>query len=134
MENREFIAANELPEIEAETVDVLCVDPETGEMGKKSGAALGGGGGYILKPTVEETVRVNESVFVITADCADMVKALETGANVIVVIPANVVVEDAPPISFVIAGWLIEDGALNGMIPGGIAVFPNAPFPSFLQE
>lgn len=43
MENREFIAANKLPEIEAETVDVLCVDPETGEMGKKSGAALGGG-------------------------------------------------------------------------------------------
>lgn len=43
MENREFIAANNLPEIEAETVDVLCVDPETGEMGKKSGATLGGG-------------------------------------------------------------------------------------------
>lgn len=45
MENREFIAANELPEIEAETVDVLCVNPETGEMGKKSGTSLGGGGG-----------------------------------------------------------------------------------------
>lgn len=42
-ENINFIPANELPELEAETVDVLAVDPETGEMGKKSGASLGGG-------------------------------------------------------------------------------------------
>lgn len=40
---REFIAAKDLPVTEAEEVDVLVVNPETGELCKKSGANLGGG-------------------------------------------------------------------------------------------
>lgn len=77
-ENREFIAANELPEIEAETVDVLCVNPETGEMGKKSGAALGGGsaggssGMFLFAKVYDaESMSVNPSTIVdITTDVA----------------------------------------------------------------
>lgn len=40
---REFIAAKDLPVTEAEEVDVLVVNPETGELCKKSGTNLGGG-------------------------------------------------------------------------------------------
>lgn len=43
MANREFIAAKDLPVTEAEEVEVLVVDPATGELAKKSGANLGGG-------------------------------------------------------------------------------------------
>lgn len=40
-EKIEFIAANALPVLEAETPDVLAVDPATGEMGRVPGANLG---------------------------------------------------------------------------------------------
>ena len=45
MANREFIAAKDLPVTEAEEVNVLVVDPATGEMAQKPGANLGGSGG-----------------------------------------------------------------------------------------
>jgi hypothetical protein len=44
MADREFIAAKDLPVTEAEEVEVLVVDAETGELAKKPGANLGGGG------------------------------------------------------------------------------------------
>lgn len=49
----EFIAAKDLPVLEAETPDVLAVDPATGEMGRVPGANLGGGssGAYIIDLT-----------------------------------------------------------------------------------
>lgn len=40
---REFIAAKDLPVTEAEEVNVLVVDPATGELAQKAGANLGGG-------------------------------------------------------------------------------------------
>lgn len=43
MANREFIAAKDLPVTEAEEVNVLVVDPATGELAQKAGANLGGG-------------------------------------------------------------------------------------------
>lgn len=42
MADREFIAANALPVTEAEEVNVLVVDPATGELAQKAGANLGG--------------------------------------------------------------------------------------------
>ena len=46
-ENIELIAASDLPEATSDTVDVLCV--EDGELKRKAGASLGGGGGYVVK-------------------------------------------------------------------------------------
>lgn len=40
--NKEFIAAKDLPATEAKEVDVLCVEPATGELVRKPGASLGG--------------------------------------------------------------------------------------------
>lgn len=48
MADREFIAAKDLPVTEAEEVNVLVVDPATGELAQKAGANLGGGGIYTL--------------------------------------------------------------------------------------
>lgn len=42
MADREFIAAKDLPVTEAEEVNVLVVDSETGELAQKAGANLGG--------------------------------------------------------------------------------------------
>lgn len=44
MTNREFIAAKDLPVTEAKEVNVLVVNPATGELAQKAGANLGGGG------------------------------------------------------------------------------------------
>ena len=43
VDNKEFIAAKDLPATEAKEVDVLCVEPKTGELVRKPGASLGGG-------------------------------------------------------------------------------------------
>lgn len=132
MENREFIAANDLPEIEAETVDVLCVDPETGEMGKKSGAALGGGGGYILMPTMDEIS--DEDVWLnITSDCTDMVKAIEAGASVSVLLPGGVSGISHNMLFSIIGFRVNEDNKLDGLSAAFEFVFTNAPIPIILQ-
>lgn len=47
MADREFIAAKDLPVTEAKEVNVLVVDPATGELAQKAGANLGGSGGVI---------------------------------------------------------------------------------------
>lgn len=47
MGNREFIAAKDLPVTEAKEVNVLVVDPATGELAQKAGENLGGSGGVI---------------------------------------------------------------------------------------
>lgn len=46
--NTELIAAKDLPVTTEEEVDVLCVEPDTGELKKKSGANLGGSGGVMI--------------------------------------------------------------------------------------
>lgn len=85
-EKRELIAANDLPVTEAEEVDVLCVDPETGELAKKPGAKLGGGeqadlvltliapAAYGATPTSENT-----SVAVESGSLDAIVEAMRTG-------------------------------------------------------
>ena len=67
MANREFIAAKDLPVTEAEEVNVLVVNPSTGELAQKAGANLGGGeqadlvlaltapAGNVASPTSENT-------------------------------------------------------------------------------
>lgn len=128
-EKFELIDAKDLPMTEEEDVTVLCVGAD-GEMVRKDAGSFGGGG-YILKPTVDEIVWGDPVR--ITADCTDMVKAIETGANVIVAVPAKVISEGAPATLWTIIGWSTISGALSGAAFDGVFVFPNAPIPSFLQ-
>lgn len=64
----EFIPAGELPELEAENVDVLAVDPATGALGRKSGASLGGTAGYdVIFGLVNDYASSTTSIPIITA-------------------------------------------------------------------
>ena len=87
MENINFIPANQLPTTEAEEVSVLCL--ENGEMKQKAAKGLGGGGGYIMKPTAEELTQDGSSL-ICTANYDEMAKALESGGHVTIVIPADI--------------------------------------------
>lgn len=131
MENINFIYATNLPEATGDEVSVLCL--ENGEMKQKPASGLGGGG-YILKPTIEE-LTMEEDVETCTADCSAMVKAIEAGENVLFVFPAGYFGDGSSSEAYVVVGWMVSSGALVGFVYDiGPIEFPNAPIPSFLQE
>lgn len=84
MADREFIAAKDLPVTEAEEVNVLVVDSETGELAQKAGANLGGektdmviaftAPAFISTPTSENT-----SVTIESGSLNAVVEALREG-------------------------------------------------------
>lgn len=82
-ENINFIPANELPELEAETVDVLAVDPETGEMGKKSVASLGSGGGFMEVEIVLSSDNFYSGTATFSKTYDEIKAALDSGCFVI---------------------------------------------------
>lgn len=74
---REFIAANALPVTEAEEVNVLVVDPETGELAQKAGANLGGGSSVdgIISCTTSPVSANNVDAFTLTDFDYEAIKA-----------------------------------------------------------
>lgn len=68
-ENINFIPASELPLAEAKEVDVLCV--ENGELKRKAGANLGGGGYIINVPTEELQIVDNGNIQIILSESRD---------------------------------------------------------------
>lgn len=131
-EKIELIDAKDLPMTEEEDVTVLCVGAD-GKMVRRDAGSFGGGG-YILKPTVEEIAFDENNAMIITADCTDMVKAIETGANVMILIPPGVLYEGATAVLYSVVGWsMYSNGMLSGLSHEGAFLFPNAPIPSFLQ-
>lgn len=112
-ENREFISAKDLPTTEAEEVDVLCVDPVTGELVKKPGANLGGGGGYMMKPTADE-LSFDDSdghpTITATTNADELAKALEAGSSASIVIPAGFWGESDPAVVVNVIGWFYREG------------------------
>ena len=105
-ENIEFISASNLPTTEAEEVDVLCV--ENGELKRKAGATLGGGGGSFVMRLSAEDFGNDEGV--ITANYDELAKALEAGSHVNIVFPAGVLVDDMPAISASVVMWTYAEG------------------------
>ena len=117
--NIEFIAAKDLPTTEAEEVDVLCVDPSTGEMRRKPGASLGGsGGGYILRPTMDEitTSDSSDQPLAISTNCDDMVKAIENGSAAYILLPSDFM---GVEMLVLLSAVACKDGMLMGMVSLG---------------
>ena len=85
--NIEFIAAKDLPISEAEEVSVLCL--ENGELKQKQGASLGGGG-YILRPAIDEISVEGSDGMTISTNCDDMVKAIEKGSSAYILLPSDI--------------------------------------------
>ena len=125
-ENIEFIAAKDLPEATGDEVSVLCL--ENGEMKQKPGSKLGGGGGYILKPTVEEITVTDGTCLQITTDCGELEKVLEAGGSGYIRIPMSALVPElqaaVPYFVMSIAAWGISslDGT-NSLMCHGMVLF-----------
>lgn len=102
-ENREFIAAKDLPTTEAEEVSVLCL--ENGELKQKAAKGLGGGGGgYILRPTADEVEIADAGdmqAIDITTNCDDLLKCVENGGSAYVLIPGEASQMGVPMLSLV---------------------------------
>lgn len=83
-ENREFIAAKNLPVTEAEEVDILCV--EDGELKRRPAKGFGGNQLYILKLTQDMIDKESEIDFglPIIANCEEMVEAIESGMQIMI--------------------------------------------------
>ena len=120
-ENIEFISAADLPTTEAEEVDVLCV--ENGELKRKAGATLGGGGGsFVMKLSVENTQMADETI--ICADNFDeLAKALEAHQHVVLVIPAEIA-GSPTALACSVMTWMYYEG--QGLVcfclPGAMAM------------
>lgn len=109
-EKIEFIPAKDLPVAEGDEVDVLCV--ENGELKRKEGASLGGGG-YMFKPAAE-TVTIESATgsatVTITENCDELIKVLETGGFASILMPSFSV--GGQLIVVIPATWTYADGVL----------------------
>lgn len=109
-ENIEFISASNLPTTEAEEVDVLCV--ENGELKRKAGATLGGGGGsFTIKLTTENST-FDGAQFICTDNFDELAKALESGCHANVVFSEGAIDERSPAMCMSIITWMFMEGAL----------------------
>lgn len=105
----EFISAKDLPTTETEEIDVLCV--ENGKLKRKAANGLGGGGGYLLKPTAEE-LSMDGTEITCTANYDELAKVLEKGGSGGLVVPAGFNGSTVPAMVIVATCWLYADGVL----------------------
>lgn len=134
-ENREFIAANELPITEEKEVNVLVVNPATGELAQKPGAKLGGGG-YVFKLKPEDaTISSGSSAnIIVTIDCTELVHAILEGKFVQISIPQSFTdYLESRTISPVMELY-VEEGVLCVDTWCRYLKLVNTPIPSVLQE
>lgn len=96
MANREFIAAKDLPVTEAEKVNVLVVDPSTGELAQKAGANLGGGEqtDLVIRMNRHPSFATASNIEIVSGSVEAVYDVFESGAipkvDVEVYVPATV--------------------------------------------
>lgn len=96
VENREFIAAKDLPVTEAEEVNVLVVDPSTGELAQKAGANLGGGStkaDLVIRINTHAEFATMEYVEIVSGSVEAVYTAFESGAFPVVEVESLVTLE-----------------------------------------
>lgn len=125
MEKIELIPAKDLPVTETEAVDVLCVDPATGVLARKSGANFGGGGGsgggLVIHPTAEDEIGPSDSQIIVTINSVtsnEVMAAVEAGGTVY--INAQELLGGYTLIALAMVSY--SDGLV-----AGVAVFPSGP-------
>lgn len=145
-ENYEFISAANLPTTDAKEVDVLCV--EGGELKRKPGASIGGGGGYVVRLPADTQMQMDESdgmiIFMVEESRDNFAEILYNGGSVLIDVGATSFgpeIEDGfmiiNPIAWTVqegvltAMWMLLEGAGNGiafmfMFPNGTWTPPTA--------
>lgn len=132
-DNYEFISAADLPTTDAKEVDVLCV--ENGELKRKAGASIGGGGGgYVINVPMDADINVDDGSAVLEESYDNFIDILYNGGSVWVDFTefyaammggiADGLVMRAP-----VSMWMFMEGILILMIVvdgGGMQItFPN---------
>lgn len=84
-ENYEFVSAADLPTTDAKEVDVLCV--EGGELKRKPGASIGGGGGYVVRLPADTEMQTGDDgsiTFLVTENYDNFAETLYNGGSVLI--------------------------------------------------
>lgn len=79
-ENYELISAKDLPTTDAKEVDVVCV--EGGELKRKPGASIGGGGGYVIKVPLDSNIDMDNGSATLEESYDNFIDILYNGGSV----------------------------------------------------
>ena len=135
-ENYEFISAANLPTTDAKEVDVICV--EGGELKRKPGASIGGGGGYVVRLPADTQMQMGDDgsvTFVAVENRDNFAEMMYNGGNVIIDASATPLAQSMG-ISLAMlapAAWGFDSGVLlavvttnfNGQQMSFSIIFPN---------
>lgn len=133
----EFKRLAEVETVEAVNDGDTVLIEQGGEVKRAPKSQVGGAGGYIMKPTVEECIRTEgNNQIVITKDFSDIAKAVEAGAHVSIVIPDGVYTGEMPGFVLCPSVYFYESNMLVAVAPGPdgslVISFPNGSYtPSF---
>ena len=113
-ENYEFISAANLPTTDAKEVDVICV--EGGELKRKPGASIGGGGGYVVRLPADTPMDGTGSsfIFMVEESYDNFADILYNGGSVLIDASATMLGQElSTGFAAVIPGaWSMQDGVL----------------------
>lgn len=114
-ENYELISAKDLPTTDAKEVDVICV--EGGELKRKPGASIGGGGGYVVRlPADTETEMGDDGslMFFVEENYDNFAEILYNGGSVLIDASATAIGQAMGSGFAMVApnAWGASDGAL----------------------
>lgn len=113
-ENINFIPAAELPITAAKEVDVLCV--ENGELKRKAGANLGGGG-YVIHVQPDDLIRedsTTEITIMVSESRDNFGPILEAGGTVWLDLSRTVlgIMMGGGTVRLMASGWMFTEGTL----------------------
>lgn len=118
-ENYELISAKDLPTTDAKEVDVVCV--EGGELKRKPGASIGGGGGYVVRLPADTQMQMDESggmiMFIVEESRDNFAEILYNGGSVLIDASATPFASEMGN-GFAIfnpIAWTVQEGALMAM-------------------
>lgn len=135
-DNYEFISAANLPTTDAKEVDVICV--EGGELKRKPGASIGGGGGYVVRLPADTQIQFDNdgTIMMVSEENRDnFAEMMYNGGNVIIDASATTLAQSMG-ISLAMlapAAWGFDSGVLlavvttnfNGQSMSFSIMFPN---------
>lgn len=112
-DNFTLIPAAELPVTEAKEVDVLCV--ENGELKRKAGANLGGGGSYVINVPADVSIDEEQEFIMLPDSYDDFAPILAAGGNVWVDLSLTDI-QFGKPVRFLVSMWaFVEEGLGEGL-------------------
>ena len=116
-ENYEFISAANLPTTDAKEVDVICV--EGGELKRKAGASIGGGG-YVVRVPADAEMQMGDDgsiMFFVEENYDNFAETLYNGGSVLIDASATALGQEMGSGFAMVApnAWGTSDGVLMAL-------------------